>query len=150
MGPIESHRALSSGLLSPPTPASLAAPLPAALGSRVLHAFAHAIPGTWNALLPTGPRKSSHCRPRITDPLPARLAPGPLMGLERKEEKESQTRRLNFLQAKLGPSAAAGSLCRNEPGVGLPASPGRLFSGSDTTCSPVPPERSLSYRSSGT
>lgn len=54
------------------------------------------------------PKESSHSRPQLTHPLPVSLAPEPLVGLEKKEEKESQIRRLNLLLAKLCCSAATG------------------------------------------
>lgn len=48
-------------------------------------------------LFPLDPKESSHSRPQLTHPLPVCLAPEPLVGLEKKEEEESQTRRLNLL-----------------------------------------------------
>lgn len=58
------------------------------------------------------PKESSHSRPQLTHPRPVSLAPEPLVGLEKKEDKEPQARRLNLLLAQLCCSAAAG------PGVG--------------------------------
>lgn len=107
-------------------------------------------------LFPLDRKESSHSRPQLTHPLPACLAPEPLVGLEKKEEEESQTRRLNLLQAKLCCSVATGpgvgASLQKQPGATSRPLPGPtpMFSGSDASRSPVLPERSLSYRSPGT
>lgn len=66
------------------------------------------------------PKESSHSRPQLTHPLPVSLAPEPLVGLEEKEGKEPQARRLNLLLAELRCSAALGRgwghLCRSSRG----------------------------------